>query len=154
MLPCFKANKLPSYQKLFDTYTITRNFVSLSDILKTKLCWNVLILAVFLSFRRALAQRCPNPPMFNLVSIGGQHQGVFGFPHCLYQDHKWCEYVRELLNHGAYWRYKISRKFLFIPPPFENTCNIFTDNILQFFTLLKHFWNGDQYLLYLFSIYC
>ncbi|KAK7590603.1 hypothetical protein V9T40_002216 [Parthenolecanium corni] len=54
-------------------------------------------------FLRALAQRCPKPPMLNLVSIGGQHQGVFGLPHCLYQDHKWCEYVRELLNHGAYW---------------------------------------------------
>lgn len=58
----------------------------------------------FLCYRRALAQRCPKPPMLNLVSIGGQHQGVFGLPHCLYQDHKWCEYVRELLNHGAYWR--------------------------------------------------
>lgn len=30
----------------------------------------------FLYFsRRALAQRCPNPPMLNLISFGGQHQG-------------------------------------------------------------------------------
>lgn len=26
-------------------------------------------------FLRALAQRCPSPPMLNLISIGGQHQG-------------------------------------------------------------------------------
>ncbi len=25
-------------------------------------------------FLRAVAQRCPDPPMRNLVSIGGQHQ--------------------------------------------------------------------------------
>lgn len=31
-----------------------------------------------LSFRRrAVAQRCPSPPMNNLISIGGQHQGNF-----------------------------------------------------------------------------
>lgn len=28
--------------------------------------------------RRAVAQRCPDPPMRNLVTFGGQHQGVFG----------------------------------------------------------------------------
>jgi palmitoyl-protein thioesterase len=31
-------------------------------------------------FLRAVAQRCPTPPMLNLISIGGQHQGVYGFP--------------------------------------------------------------------------
>ena len=25
--------------------------------------------------RRAIAQRCPSPPMLNLISFGGQHQG-------------------------------------------------------------------------------
>ena len=29
-------------------------------------------------FLRALVQRCPNPPMRNLISFGGQHQGVYG----------------------------------------------------------------------------
>jgi len=33
-------------------------------------------------FLRAVAQRCPNPPMKNLVSVGGQHQGVYGIPQC------------------------------------------------------------------------
>lgn len=54
--------------------------------------------------RRAVAQRCPNPPMLNLISIGGQHQGVFGFPRCLYSQHKWCDYVRLILNKEAYAR--------------------------------------------------
>lgn len=27
-------------------------------------------------FLRAVAQRCPDPPMKNLISFGGQHQGV------------------------------------------------------------------------------
>ncbi|XP_065212531.1 palmitoyl-protein thioesterase 1 [Planococcus citri] len=54
-------------------------------------------------FLRAVAQRCPNPPMLNLISIGGQHQGVYGLPHCFYPQHKWCDYLRKLLNYGAYW---------------------------------------------------
>ena len=31
-------------------------------------------------FLRAVVQRCPSPPMSNLVSVGGQHQGVFRLP--------------------------------------------------------------------------
>lgn len=54
-------------------------------------------------FLRAVAQRCPDPPMMNLISLGGQHQGVYGLPHCLYPKHKWCDYIRKLLNTGAYW---------------------------------------------------
>lgn len=33
-------------------------------------------------FLRGVAQRCPDPPMLNLISIGGQHQGVYGIPFC------------------------------------------------------------------------
>lgn len=53
-------------------------------------------------FLRAVAQRCPNPPMLNLVSVGGQHQGVYGFPHCPGSNITLCNWVRELLNLGAY----------------------------------------------------
>ena len=31
-------------------------------------------------FLRAYVQRYNSPPVHNLVSVGGQHQGVFGFP--------------------------------------------------------------------------
>lgn len=29
----------------------------------------------FVNFRRAVAQRCPEPRIYNLISLGGQHQG-------------------------------------------------------------------------------
>merc|ERR1711892_1732 len=53
-------------------------------------------------FLRAVAQRCPNPPMKNLVTFGGQHQGVFGFPNCPGEMNFFCDIVRDLLNYGAY----------------------------------------------------
>ncbi|CAG5117433.1 unnamed protein product [Candidula unifasciata] len=53
-------------------------------------------------FLRAVAQRCPSPPMLNLVSFGGQHQGVYGFPKCPGDNITLCNYVRKLLNLGAY----------------------------------------------------
>ncbi|RUS92111.1 hypothetical protein EGW08_000135 [Elysia chlorotica] len=53
-------------------------------------------------FLRAVAQRCPSPPMLNLISFGGQHQGVYGFPHCPGENQTLCDEVRKLLNFGAY----------------------------------------------------
>jgi len=53
-------------------------------------------------FLRAVAQRCPDPPMLNLISVGGQHQGVYGLPHCPGNSSTICDYVRRLLNFGAY----------------------------------------------------
>jgi palmitoyl-protein thioesterase len=52
-------------------------------------------------FLRAVAQRCPNPPMKNFISVGGQHQGVYGLPKCP-ASAAICNVVRELLNYGAY----------------------------------------------------
>ncbi|XP_026676545.1 palmitoyl-protein thioesterase 1 [Diaphorina citri] len=54
-------------------------------------------------FLRAVAQRCPSPPMLNLISLGGPQQGVYGLPHCLYPTHEICDYLRRVLNVGAYW---------------------------------------------------
>ncbi|KAK7066528.1 Palmitoyl-protein thioesterase 1 [Halocaridina rubra] len=55
-------------------------------------------------FLRAVAQRCPSPPMKNLITFGGQHQGVFGFPRCPSepQQSRMCEYIRKLLDHASY----------------------------------------------------
>ncbi|XP_063597472.1 palmitoyl-protein thioesterase 1-like isoform X1 [Penaeus indicus] len=55
-------------------------------------------------FLRAVAERCPKPAMKNFISVGGQQQGVFGFPHCpeLPQQSRFCEYVRRVLNYGSY----------------------------------------------------
>ena len=59
-------------------------------------------------FLRALAQMCPYPPMKQLISIGGQHQGVYGFPHC---PGSWlvCKEVQKLLDLGAYTDFVQSR---------------------------------------------
>lgn len=56
-------------------------------------------------FLRALKQRCPTPRMVNLISFGGQHQGVFGLPNCPSLSNFVCERVRELLNIAAYQRW-------------------------------------------------
>lgn len=52
-------------------------------------------------FLRAVAQRCPSPPMRSLITLGGQHQGVFGVPHC-YATSTICDEMRHLLDYGAY----------------------------------------------------
>jgi len=59
-------------------------------------------------FLRAVAQRCPVPPMLNLVSIGGPQQGIFGFPYCP-GDTAICNWVRYLLDLGAYTQYVQNR---------------------------------------------
>jgi len=53
-------------------------------------------------FVRALAQRCPDPPILNLVTFGAQHQGVYGLPRCPGENATLCNLARELLNYGAY----------------------------------------------------
>jgi len=52
-------------------------------------------------FLRAYIQRCNKPPVFNLITLGAQHQGVFGFPRCPVGNII-CEEVRKLLEIGAY----------------------------------------------------
>lgn len=51
-------------------------------------------------FLRGLVQRCPfkenNIHVSNLISLGGQHQGVFGLPNCDSSNHV-CEYIRRAL---------------------------------------------------------
>lgn len=56
-------------------------------------------------FLRAVAQRCPTPRMNNLISIGGQHQGVYGIPNCNYDDVSLvslCNALRKLVTTAAY----------------------------------------------------
>ncbi|XP_071755454.1 palmitoyl-protein thioesterase 1 [Centroberyx gerrardi] len=53
-------------------------------------------------FLRAVAQRCPSPPMKTLISVGGQHQGVYGLPKCPGESSHICDMIRKALNNGAY----------------------------------------------------
>lgn len=56
-------------------------------------------------FLRGLIQRCPlqanNVRVKNLITLGGQHQGVYGLPRCPTSS-SLCDYVRHLLNTAAY----------------------------------------------------
>ena len=51
-------------------------------------------------FLRGIAQKCPQG-MKNLITFGGQHQGIYGLPKCG-ANHIICDYIRRLLNYGAY----------------------------------------------------
>jgi len=53
-------------------------------------------------FLRAYVERYNSPNVYNLVSVGGQHQGVYGLPKCMGNNSFFCEKMRELLNYGAY----------------------------------------------------
>lgn len=55
-------------------------------------------------FLRGLIQRCPlrdnGIQVKNFISLGGQHQGVFGLPNC--PEKTFCDYIRYLLTTAAY----------------------------------------------------
>ena len=51
-------------------------------------------------------QRCGDKlKIHNLISVGGQHQGVFGFPRCPEANETICEEVQKLLSIGAYVKF-------------------------------------------------
>ncbi|XP_019870658.1 palmitoyl-protein thioesterase 1 [Aethina tumida] len=54
-------------------------------------------------FIRGLVQRCGDLKVKNLITLGGQHQGVYGLPNCGSLSHPACDYVRQLLNYAAYF---------------------------------------------------
>jgi len=53
-------------------------------------------------FLRAYVERCNNPPVYNLVTMGGQHQGVADIPTCVAINETICSLVDEFLAFGAY----------------------------------------------------
>jgi len=64
-------------------------------------------------FLRSVVQRCSNDDtrpnaagiklrVNNLVSMGGQHRGVFGLPRCIGVNVTLCEYARRMLDYGVY----------------------------------------------------
>jgi palmitoyl-protein thioesterase len=54
-------------------------------------------------FLRAYVQRYNTPKVHNLITMGAQHQGVFGFPRCPGANSTLCDLTRKLLNLGAYF---------------------------------------------------
>ncbi|XP_058807735.1 palmitoyl-protein thioesterase 1 [Phymastichus coffea] len=56
-------------------------------------------------FLRAVAQRCPEPPMLKLITLGAQHQGVYGLPNCASLEHYLCNHLRQVLHYAAYFKF-------------------------------------------------
>ncbi|XP_050079485.1 palmitoyl-protein thioesterase 1 [Anopheles maculipalpis] len=61
-------------------------------------------------FLRGLVQRCSTLRVMNLITLGGQHQGVFGLPNCPSLSSRTCERFRQFLNYAAYT--ELMQKFL------------------------------------------
>ncbi|KAG0249128.1 hypothetical protein BG011_009567 [Mortierella polycephala] len=55
-------------------------------------------------FLRAYIQRCNDPPVHNLVTLGAQHGGVSDIPGCL-QDDPSCRLMRTIARSGVYSGY-------------------------------------------------
>jgi len=53
-------------------------------------------------FLRAYVERCNDPPVYNLITMGGQHQGVADIPACTAINGTICNIVEEILALGAY----------------------------------------------------
>jgi len=83
---------------------------------------------------RGVVQRCPQPPMRNLVTFGSPHQGVFGVPECEAEvgNALLCELVRQLISLGAYepWIQDLVAPAQYWHDPFNQT----------------HFLSGSHYL--------
>jgi len=53
-------------------------------------------------FLRAYVERCNQPPVYNLITMGGQHQGVADIPDCVSVNESICDVVEEILDLGVY----------------------------------------------------
>jgi len=53
-------------------------------------------------FLRAYVERCNDPPVYNLITMGGQHQGVADIPDCTSVNETICSIIEEALGLGAY----------------------------------------------------
>ena len=86
-------------------------------------------------FMRAVIQRCPNPPVLNFISLGGQHQGVFGFPNCGILGPKVCSHMIHMIKYAAYLEF-IQKKLVqatYWHDPYQEDeykkCSIFMSDI-------------------------
>ena len=53
-------------------------------------------------FLRALIRRCPGVKVHNLLSLAGQHQGVFGVPYCAGETNYICHTFQRILTIATY----------------------------------------------------
>jgi len=53
-------------------------------------------------FLRAYVERCNDPPVYNLITYGAQHNGVSTVPGCVNDDSDFCERMKLLLSANVY----------------------------------------------------
>jgi len=129
--------------------------------------YNAVGLSQGAQFLRAVAQRCPNPPMHNLISLGGQHQGVYGIPQCNYEQdevNRICEGARSAVTWGAYlgpiqsrvvqaqywhdptaeWRYRRSNIFLADLNQENKVNQTYKDNLMKLNAFVMVKFNQDS----------
>jgi len=53
-------------------------------------------------FLRGYVERCNDPPVYNLITMGSQHMGVADFPDCVNVNETICKIVEEILSWGVY----------------------------------------------------
>lgn len=81
----------------YDSMNLKRRAITVQLKKKPQQTW------MFLVFhRRGLIQRCGSAKVVNFISLGGQHQGIFGVPLCNERGHLPCQLLRLLLNYFAY----------------------------------------------------
>lgn len=77
-----------------------------NEVIKRHQAFNAIGFSQGSQFLRGLIQRCPfrenNIRVKNFISLGGQHQGVYGLPNCI--QSVYCDYIRYLLSTAAYER--------------------------------------------------
>lgn len=56
-------------------------------------------------FLRAYIQRCNDPPIHNLVTVGSQHGGVSDIPGCVKAEDASCRLMRTIARSGVYSGY-------------------------------------------------
>ncbi|KAF9127779.1 Palmitoyl-protein thioesterase 1 [Mortierella sp. 14UC] len=56
-------------------------------------------------FLRAYVQRCNDPPIHNLITVGSQHGGVSDIPGCVNPDDTSCKLMRTIARSGVYSGY-------------------------------------------------
>ncbi|KAF9099148.1 hypothetical protein BGX23_003741 [Mortierella sp. AD031] len=56
-------------------------------------------------FLRAYVQRCNDPPIHNLITVGSQHGGVSDIPGCVNPDDASCKLMRTIARSGVYSGY-------------------------------------------------
>jgi len=61
-------------------------------------------------FSRALVQRC-DVKVLNLITLGAQHQGIYGLPRCTSEKHFICRITDKLFNLGFYTE-RIQKSFV------------------------------------------